>query len=179
MDSVNEQVNPYGSPEADLTEQQEESYNPKIFSMSGRIGRARYLAYGLLGSLVLMVPLFLLVSIGFMVAGNENISEEMTMVIGIIAYIPMIAYSIVVMKRRLNDLDRSGWLSILMFIPVVNIFIGFYLLLAKGNQGNNRFGPPPIKNAGLIYVMIAVAVVFVLGIVAAIAIPAMDPSIAG
>ena len=40
-------ANPYSAPDAALDTGQDDLYQPKIFSFSGRIGRMRYLAYGI------------------------------------------------------------------------------------------------------------------------------------
>ena len=173
-----ESVNPYGTPEANLAEQPVEQYNPKIFSMRGRIGRVRYVAYSMLGNLVLMFAAMLLAIVAVGLLDLNEDSEETMMIFAVVAYIPMVIYSVMVMKRRANDLDRSGWISMLMLVPVVNIIFSFYLLLVKGTQGRNRFGPAPVKNSGIIYFVIVLAAVFMLGIIAAIALPAYQSYIA-
>ena len=45
--------------------------------------------------------------------------------------------------KRFHDADRSGWYSLLFFIPVVNFLAFLYLLFKPGTEGSNRFGPPP------------------------------------
>jgi uncharacterized membrane protein YhaH (DUF805 family) len=51
-------INPYDAPDASLdTGHDEESYQPKIFSFSGRIGRMRYLAYNVGANLVMLAAL--------------------------------------------------------------------------------------------------------------------------
>lgn len=50
--------------------------------------------------------------------------------------------SCAVAARRSHDLDRSGWLSLLGFVP----FVGFAMLVFwafPGTLGPNRFGPEP------------------------------------
>ena len=49
--------NPYNAPEAELDSGQDELYTPSIFSFNGRIGRLRYLAYGIGSYFLLMIPL--------------------------------------------------------------------------------------------------------------------------
>lgn len=41
--------------------------------------------------------------------------------------------------KRLHDLNTSGLAVILFFIPVINIFLFLYLLLALGMEGENRY----------------------------------------
>lgn len=46
---------------------------------------------------------------------------------------------------RLHDLDVSGWYSLLFFVPILNIFLGLYLLFAKGTDGANKYGEDLLK----------------------------------
>ena len=42
--------------------------------------------------------------------------------------------------RRLHDLGKSGWYSLLCFFPYVSFVILLYLLLKKGQNSANQFG---------------------------------------
>ena len=44
--------------------------------------------------------------------------------------------SIAVAIRRMHDVDRAGWF---ILVPLYNL----YLVLRRGDAGENRFGPPP------------------------------------
>lgn len=46
--------------------------------------------------------------------------------------------------RRLHDTGRSGWWGILIILPVVGWLILLVFLLRKGQECENRYGPPPI-----------------------------------
>ena len=63
--------NPYSMPQADLVERAgNETYTPSFFSLSGRIGRVRYLAYGI-GAGLLMIPVVgLLGALGAVMGGS-------------------------------------------------------------------------------------------------------------
>ena len=45
--------------------------------------------------------------------------------------------------KRLHDLDKSGWLILLMFVPIVNALFGLYMLFADGTVGPNQYGEDP------------------------------------
>ena len=67
--------------------------------------------------------------------------------------------------------NTSGWLSLLMMVPLVNLIFWFI----PGSDGPNRYGPPtPPNGAAVIVGAIAVPVVLIgfVGILAAVAIPA-------
>ncbi|OPZ78483.1 MAG: hypothetical protein BWY78_00559 [Alphaproteobacteria bacterium ADurb.Bin438] len=63
----------------------------------------------------------------------------------LIAKIFLFYYFIILTIRRFHDLGQSGWMSITIFIPVVNIFILTYLLLFEGELKDNEYGPSPYK----------------------------------
>ncbi len=45
--------------------------------------------------------------------------------------------------KRAHDLDRSGHLAWLFLIPWINLILLLYLLIKKGTDGPNQFGPEP------------------------------------
>jgi uncharacterized membrane protein YhaH (DUF805 family) len=46
--------------------------------------------------------------------------------------------------RRWHDLGYSGWFIIMSFIPIVNLFVGFFVLFRAGNKETNKYGLVPI-----------------------------------
>ncbi len=165
--------NPYSAPTATLSGAlaDNETYDPKVFAVNGRIGRLRYLAYSMLLSLALMVVLAIGGVLAATVGGDGG--GAMIAILVIFIYIPSFAISFIMAKRRLNDLDHSGWMSLLMLVPLVNAILALYLIFAPGTQAANRFGPAPSKNSTLVVVgALLLPVIFVVGILAAVAIPA-------
>ena len=159
-----EASNPYQTPQADVNQAQEYQ-TPKLFAFKSRIGRMQYFAYSIVYSFIAM---FLALSIGAIVDGSA--SGPTSSILIMIAIIPVY---VVAMKRRLNDLGRTGWLSLIGFIPLIGGLFGLYLLFAPGELSENKYGLPPAKSGKGPTIVIAVIVgLFVLGIVAAIAIPA-------
>ena len=49
--------------------------------------------------------------------------------------------NIAVAARRLHDTDRSGWLQLVMLIPVIGLILMIYWCVQPGKEPN-RFGPP-------------------------------------
>ena len=47
-----------------------------------------------------------------------------------------------VAARRLHDTDRSGWLQLVMLIPLLGWLLLIYWCVQEGKEPN-RFGPPP------------------------------------
>lgn len=166
--------NPYKAPSSNVSQTQDsQPYQPKIFSAQGRIGRLRYLAYGVISYLV-MIPFFALA--GFLAAMLKGDSSEFSLVglsiLGLV-YVGLLVFMFILAKRRLNDLNQSGWLSLLLLIPLVNFIIGLWLIFAPGKKQANNYGPHPIKNpTGIVLLATIVPIIMILGVVAAIAIPA-------
>ena len=46
--------------------------------------------------------------------------------------------------KRFHDLGKSGWHSLLLFIPFYNIYLTLGLLLQCGNKGVNQYGDDPL-----------------------------------
>jgi len=174
-------TNPYSAPQAPIgSDTDNERYQPQVLSFSGRIGRLRYLAYS--------IPWNLLAWVGFMVLGmisavllpmlvNGNgagvgiLGVLIGLVILAIAYVPMFGLSV----RRLNDLNQSGWLSLILLIPLINLLFLLVLIFAPGTKSVNNYGPRPVENSGLVIfgaLIFPLSFVFVFGVLAAIALPA-------
>ena len=164
--------NPYAAPDAVLDAGIDEVYQPAIFSFSGRIGRLRYLAYSF-SILVLMMVAMMFVGAGAGLSAGNAAMPVVTMVFAWIMVIAVFVLVVMFVKRRLNDLNRSGWWFLLNFIPVVSLFLAIYLMFFPGTDGSNKFGPAPNANSlGIKVVAWIFPIIFIVGIVAAIGIPA-------
>ena len=170
--------NPYMAPDASLELEQEEFYQPKIFSFKGRIGRLRYMAYGV-GTYLILMAVFMPILGGTMLMGGTLASPgEAGMSIVVMAamgvfYIALIVLSVSFGKRRLNDLNRSGWWMLLFIVPLVNFLMAIYIVFFPGSSETNDFGAPAVANSlGVKILGWLMPVFFFLGIFAAIAIPA-------
>ena len=161
--------NPYQAPNAEVSNPTDKPYQPKIFSFHGRIGRLRYIAY-IWASYLFFIPAVFVVGL---LSKSGAISEEITLTILGLAYIPALIFFFTLMKRRFNDLNMSGWMSLLILVPVANLFIGLWLLFGKGTEGKNNFGAMPVKNSiGVKLTAWLLLMIPVLGILAAIILPA-------
>ncbi len=74
------------------------------------------------------------------------ISESLGGIVLMIGYIG-IAFGFLVPQiacgvRRLHDQDKSGWLMLLMFVPIANIVLLVFMFL-EGTRGPNQYGPDP------------------------------------
>lgn len=49
-------------------------------------------------------------------------------------------YFFICSAKRFHDLNMSGWLSPLIFVPFVNLFFGILLIFVAGTDGANKYG---------------------------------------
>lgn len=169
--------NPYSTPDASLSTGSSGTYQPTIFSFNGRIGRLRYLAYNTgiyIALMIVMVPL--LGATGFMATGDFSaMGGGLASAVIIIFYLVAIIVSVMWGKRRLNDLNRSGWFILLILVPIVNLLLSIYMVFFSGTDGDNNYGPMPSANGlGVKILGLLFPVLMLLGFFAAILIPAMQ-----
>ena len=168
--------NLYSAPRADLSNvpSEDETYSPQIISIHGRLGRLRYLAYTWVSAILLSIVSGILAAVllPLFIKPGSTQPTVVGAIAAILVYLPIIAASLIYTKRRLNDLDHSGWFGLFMLVPFLNILCGLYLLIAPGSSDNNRYGAKPEKNSSLLMIAGVLAPLLVIGILAAIAIPA-------
>lgn len=118
----------------------------KVFSLRGRIGRLRYLAWSLL---VLMItsPLSLLG------ASMMSVSDGAGSVVMALVGIGIVAALIPMGVQRLHDIGWSGWFLLLNLVPVVGSIFPLVMVLMPGSKGVNAYGPPPPANSTTVKVI--------------------------
>jgi len=57
-----------------------------------------------------------------------------------IIYISFISYI-----KRLHDLDKSGWMSLLLFVPLANIYLFIICGFFKWTPGKNKYWEDPLE----------------------------------
>ena len=58
----------------------------------------------------------------------------------LVTFLPTLAVNV----RRLHDINRTGWWTLIVF-TVVGVFLLLYWACKKGTAGPNRFGPDPLS----------------------------------
>lgn len=112
----------------------------KLFTTyNGRISRSQYW----IGFLILVGVAFVIgMVLGAMGAGNEPGAPSLLEALLNIALIPLV---FAVYIKRFHDLGKSGWFSLLLIVPLVNILVGiFWLGFVKGTDGPNEYGEDPV-----------------------------------
>jgi uncharacterized membrane protein YhaH (DUF805 family) len=151
--------NPYVAPRAALADAAEEVQPVRLLSVSGRIGRARYIAYTTCLSLAIM----LCAGIAGAFLGEAGVA------LIVLGWIAMLVLSLMLTIQRSHDFGMSGWFALLWFVPLANFAFWFI----PGTDGSNRYGAKtPPNSAGVLLGVWLLPIVFVTGILAAIALPA-------
>ncbi len=171
---------PYASPASALEAGAESRYQPRLFQVQGRLGRVRYFVYVMAISLIVYaVMTAMAVIFGLAGASTDPDSGGATLLVmmpllglcGLFAFVMSIIYGV----RRFNDMNMSGWLILLMFVPLANFVIALMMLFVPGSKGGNKYGPAPTANGGgLIAALVIMLLVMVgwIGVLGAVAIPA-------
>jgi len=66
-------------------------------------------------------------------------------IVGLIVSLASIYCALAVYAKRWHDRDKSGWWSLIMFVPLIGaIWLIVELGILEGTRGSNRFGPDPL-----------------------------------
>lgn len=157
---------PYAPPSAQVAEPMPEYGDLKPFSLQGRIGRLRYLAW----SMVLSIT-----ALGLLAAASATLVFSSLIGVPLVALVVIgfLVVSVQIGAQRLHDIGWSGWLLLLTLIPVVGSIFPLVMLAVPGSSGVNRFGPPQPPNSRAVKILaIFWLLVPLIGILTAIALPA-------
>ena len=117
---------------------------------------------------LVMIPV---VGTSAFMGGEPAVSGVGAIAVGVLS-IAMLVAGVAFAKRRLNDLNRSGWWILLSIVPFVNLLFTIYVIFFPGTDSDNDFGAAPAANSlGVQILGWLMPAVFVLGIAAAVVIP--------
>lgn len=152
-------INPYQAPAALVADAGDATQPVRLFSSAGRIGRARYIAYGF--------GLYLLsVFVGVLAA---RLFGDVGAVLASVAWVAMAVLGVILTIQRCHDFNMTGWLTLLIVVPLANLVF----LIVPGSAGPNRFGAPtPPNSVGVLVVAWLIPGIVIAGMIAAIALPA-------
>ena len=157
--------NPYAAPRKNVSraDSAEDYGDNKIFSAEGRIGRVRYIGYtfGLTIAIALVIGM-----LGALVGAA---SPGVAVTVGAIGYIAIVIVQILLTIQRSHDMNVTGWLCLISLIPLAALV--FWVV--PGTRGENNYGKqPPPNTMGAVVLACVLPLIFIVGIMAAVAIPA-------
>jgi uncharacterized membrane protein YhaH (DUF805 family) len=155
---------PYSPPRAAVGEALPEFSELNLFSVQGRIGRLRFLAWTL-------VSLLVAVAVAGVIAISLFTGEHFMLggLFGMVAVLAYLYVNITISVQRLHDLGWSGWLWLLNLVPLVGSVFPILIMVMPGNTGANRYGAPPPPNSTAVKVLCSLwLVVLALALVSAI-----------
>ena len=135
---------------------QNATYVPKELTLFGLIfdyffggfsGRCRVLELWLTGFLILFLEfIFLGLPLGAAVYYFHTNPQFMqyiqlagyavNIVLAIVNFLP----GIMITTRRLHDLDMSGWMQLIFYIPIIGQLFMLYVIFVPGTDGHNTYG---------------------------------------
>lgn len=166
---------PYAPPRAGLVGKGHIVYEDmRPLSLTQRLNRLRYACYQLT-TMVVAALVGVLAAVLAQAAGASNggpLSAALVIAFALIV-LAMVVYMVGLSVRRLHDLGRSGWLVLLMLLPVAALplimlmgagpslvllvsliqpLFMLYLFVAAGTGGMNSYGTPNPSNGMLVMV---------------------------
>ncbi len=161
-----------------LTELHEGFNDRRFFDWHGRVSRVQFLAYSTFNALIaLMLVALLFVMIGGFQGMVNASSEQLPMSLlgaSSVGVAVLFYLQLAVSKRRFNDLNKTGWLALLMLVPGVNILVYLYLLAIEGTAGANYYGLPARPATQLktvLMVLIPLLVMSLIGLLTQVVVP--------
>jgi len=155
-------ASPYAPPRAAVGDHTEEYATLKVFTINGRIGRLRYLAWTLVLTLAMLVAGGIISTASFAVAtASPTAGIILGSLLGFALVVAIVWVSVQIGVQRLHDLGWSGWLWFLHLVPLVNSVFPILLLVLPGNAGANQYGAPPPRNSTAVKVLAALWLAFI------------------
>lgn len=111
----------------------------EIFKTDGRLNRKRYLKYMIILAVTAGISTFVMSSMATFFTGDPNGApvKLITLAWALIAG----AGNVMLIIRRLHDLGKSGYFTLLVFVPVIGIIFSIALFFIPGQIGWNEYGP--------------------------------------
>lgn len=173
-----ERTNPYEAPQSDIEFQDvvEEFDQSSVFSPNGRFGRLSYLAWSTLLAILSWVITWSVFGTSAMIeepgGGSFNLYFQSPVIL--IVTIVSLVIGIIFAIRRFHDINASGWWSALILIPLVNLIATLVMVFAPGKPQANNYGPPRRTRGWEKVLGLLLPFFFIVGILAAIVIPAYN-----
>lgn len=160
--SASAAASPYAPPRAAVGDDLPEYATLKVFTIHGRIGRLRYLAWTLVLTLAMFIAGGIISTASFAVAtASPTAGIILGGLLGFALFVALVVVSVQIGVQRLHDLGWSGWLYLLNLVPLVNSVFPLLMLVLPGNAGANQYGVPPPRNSTAVKVLATLWLAFI------------------
>jgi uncharacterized membrane protein YhaH (DUF805 family) len=133
-------TSPYAPPRSAVAQKWPDVGELKVFTVQGRIGRLRYLAW----SMMLMFVALIMFAVCMTLMSMSLITGGL---FGAVAFVVFLVVSIQIGAQRLHDAGWSAWLLLLNLVPFVGSVFPFLMMAVPGNTGPNQYGAPQPPNS--------------------------------
>lgn len=146
--------NPYSAPQSNMSlgAKEDDYCEIKLFSVEVRLGRLRYFnrVFVSLYNFMILTSVFVVI-IKARAYGRKAplfgwIHPDVVLGIIIVLCILLLATLTFSVIQRLHDTNRSGWFTLLLLIPLINVLLVLTLLFSPSVTTSNEFGAPSPKN---------------------------------
>ena len=103
----------------------------KYVNFQGRASRSEFWWFALFVFLVYFIAIII-----------DDVTDQS--IVQLIVDLALFLPSLSVQARRLHDIDKSGWWSLLGIIPLIGSIILLIMCTFEGTPGTNRFGESPL-----------------------------------
>ena len=112
-----------------------------LFSFNGRIPRSVFWILA-----CILFPLGTMIGYAPFTSEAGGFPKLIMWIIYVCWLIPSIWISFAIYAKRWHDCSKSGWMTLILFIPVIGAFwfLG-YLGFVRGTQGSNPYGNDPLN----------------------------------
>lgn len=116
----------------------------EVFTTTGRINRRMHLKYQTIWTMLIVLATITSSLMVKFLTGNPE-SDWINKIDAVLFYVGIIGF-LMILTRRLHDLNFSGYFSLLALVPVIGAFFLIALFFAKGQVGQNAYGEEPLED---------------------------------
>lgn len=106
----------------------------------GRARRTEYWMFTLINTIIALL-LYSLLFIGIFAESTvlSSIGGILYLLYALATFLPSLGVGV----RRLHDTNKSGWMILIAFIPIIGAIWLIVLFATEGDKGDNPYGPDP------------------------------------
>lgn len=72
-------------------------------------------------------------------AGSNVLADLGVVIVSLVSFVLTLG----LVFRRLHDINKSGWYTLWVLVPLANIVFGLWILFKSGDREANTYGPAP------------------------------------